>query len=160
MRLRREILASGHQGCRRSGRSVALAGALIACLTWAGSGAASADELKFQFTNPSFGGNPFNSSHLLSVANAQNDNERPSSASQQSQADQFVRLLQSRLLSALASQVSDAILGENAQPSGRIVYGTQTVEWETGLDSIRLTITEADTGSVTVIEIPAVGGIE
>ena len=113
--------------------------------------------MRFQFTNPSFGGNPFNSSHLLGVANAQNDNERPSTASQQSQADQFVRLLQSRLLSALASQVGDAILGENAQPTGRIVYGNQTVEWETLIDSIRLTVTEADTGAVTIIEIPALG---
>jgi curli production assembly/transport component CsgF len=114
--------------------------------------------MKFEFTNPSFGGNPFNSGHLLGVANAQNDNERPSSATQQSQADQFVRLLQSRLLSSLASQVSDAIMGENAQPAGRIVYGSQTVAWETLLDSIRLTITEAETGAVTVIEIPSVGG--
>ncbi|MDX2233477.1 MAG: curli assembly protein CsgF [Hyphomonadaceae bacterium] len=118
-----------------------------------------ADELKFQFTNPSFGGNPFNSSHLLSIANAQNDNERPRSETEQSQADQFVRLLQSRLLSSLASQVSDAILGENAQPAGRIVYGSQTVEWETQLDSIRLTITEAESGAVTVIEIPNVDSV-
>jgi curli production assembly/transport component CsgF len=132
------------------------AGMSLAVLATATS--AAADEMRFQFTNPSFGGNPFNSSHLLGVANAQNDNERPRSESQQSQADQFVRLLQSRLLSALASQVGESILGENAQPTGRIVYGTQTVEWETLLDSIRLTITEADTGSVTIIEIPKVGG--
>lgn len=118
---------------------------------------ASAEEMRFQFTNPSFGGNPFNSAHLLGIANAQNDNERPSTSNAQTQADQFVRLLQSRLLSALASQVGDAILGEDAQPTGRIVYGTQTVEWETLLDSIRLTITEADTGATTIIEIPALG---
>lgn len=132
--------------------------AVVAICLVAAAPAAVADEMKYQFTNPSFGGNPFNSSHLLSVANAQNDHDRPSTANQQSQADQFVRLLQSRLLSALASQVSEAILGENSQPTGRIVYGTQTVEWETGLDSIRLTITEAETGSVTVIEIPTVDG--
>jgi curli production assembly/transport component CsgF len=141
-----------------SASRLVLSGAVAVALTLMAAQTAAADELKFQFTNPSFGGNPFNSSHLLSVANAQNDNERPSTASQQSQADQFVRLLQSRLLSALASQVSDAILGENAQPSGQIVYGTQTVQWETLLDSIRLTITEADTGAVTVIEIPSLDG--
>ncbi len=123
-----------------------------------GATAAQADEMRYQFTNPSFGGNPFNSSHLLAVANAQNDNDKPSTASQQTQADQFVRLLQSRLLSALASQVSEAILGENAQETGRIVYGSQTVEWETLLDSIKLTITEADTGAVTIIEIPSING--
>lgn len=140
------------------GLRAALVGAAAALSFVVTPGSAGAEEMKFEFTNPSFGGNPFNSSHLLAVANAQNDNERPSSATQQSQADQFVRLLQSRLLSALASQVSESILGENAQPTGRIVYGTQTVEWETLLDSIRLTITESDTGAVTVIEIPSVGG--
>jgi curli production assembly/transport component CsgF len=123
-----------------------------------GAGSARADEQVFQFTNPSFGGNPFNSSHLLAIANAQNDNERPSASSRQSQSEQFVRLLQSRLLSALATQVSDAIVGENAQPSGRIVYGSQTVSWETTLEAIRLTITETSTGAVTVIEIPALDG--
>lgn len=123
-----------------------------------GATSARADEMRYQFTNPSFGGNPFNSSHLLAVANAQNDHDKPSTASQQTQADQFVRLLQSRLLSALASQVSEAILGENAQETGRIVYGSQTVEWETMLDSIKLTITEAETGAVTIIEIPSLNG--
>lgn len=127
----------------------------LACLVLVcGPTVAGADDLEFQFVNPSFGGNPFNSGHLLAVANAQNDNERPRSSTQESQSEQFVRLLQSRLLSALASQVSDAILGENAQPSGRIVYGTQTVEWETMLDSIKLTISDTGNGSVTVIEIP------
>jgi len=146
---------SGETKRRPSAGLIAAAALVFAAL--GGASEAGAEEMRFQFTNPSFGGNPFNSSHLLGIANAQNDNERPSTANQQSQADQFVRLLQSRLLSALASQVGDAILGENAQPTGRIVYGTQTVEWETLIDSIRLTITEADTGAVTIIEIPAVG---
>ena len=33
---------------------------------------ANADELRFGFVNPSFGGNPFNSAHLLGIAQAQN----------------------------------------------------------------------------------------
>lgn len=146
----RSLLASALRG--RIGGAIAALAIGVLCAQ-----GAAADDMRFQFTNPSFGGNPFNSSHLLGVANAQNDNERPASATQQSQADQFVRLLQSRLLSSLASQVSDAILGENAQPTGRIVYGEQTVEWETLLDSIRLTITESGTGATTVIEIPQAG---
>lgn len=111
-----------------------------------------ADELVYTPVNPSFGGNPFNSSHLLGVANAQNDYE--ALKTRESQADQFVRMLQSRLLSSLASRVSDAILGENAQPTGEIVYGSQTVRWETLIDSIRLTIVDASTGGQTEIVIP------
>jgi len=113
---------------------------------------AHADKLVYTPTNPSFGGNPFNSSHLLATANAQNEHEAP--RTRESQADQFVRMLQSRLLSSLASRVGDAILGENAQPTGEIVYGNQTVRWETLLDSIRLTIVDASTGAETEIVIP------
>jgi curli production assembly/transport component CsgF len=111
-----------------------------------------ADDLIYTPINPSFGGNPFNSAHLLGVANAQNDYEPPKT--RESQADQFVRMLQSRLLSSLASRVSDAILGEGAQPTGEIVYGSQTVRWETLIDSIRLTIIDASTGAQTEIVIP------
>lgn len=111
-----------------------------------------ADDLVYTPINPSFGGNPFNSSHLLSIANAQNDYDAPTT--RESQADQFVRMLQSRLLSALASRVSDAILGEDAQPTGEIVYGEQTVRWETLIDSIHLTIIDASTGAQTEIVIP------
>jgi hypothetical protein len=50
--------------------------------------------------------------------------------------------------------VSDAILGENAQPTGEIVYGSQTVRWETLIDSIRLTIIDTSTGAETEIIIP------
>ncbi|WP_238995824.1 curli assembly protein CsgF, partial [Sphingomonas solaris] len=36
-------------------------------------------EIVYQPVNPSFGGNPFNSSHLLGIANAQNDYKDPAS---------------------------------------------------------------------------------
>ena len=103
--------------------------------------------------NPSFGGNPFNSGHLLGLANAQNDYTDPARATTTSQAQQFSRQLQSRLLSSLASQVTNAIFGDNPQESGRFVFGGQTVEFIRTLESVTLTITEAD-GASTIIEIP------
>jgi curli production assembly/transport component CsgF len=115
--------------------------------------AASAQDLVYTPINPSFGGNPFNSGHLLGLATAQNDYTDPARATNQSQAEQFSRQLQSRLLSALASQVTDAIFGDNPQERGRIVFGGQTIEFVRGLESVVLTITNAD-GSVTTIEIP------
>jgi curli production assembly/transport component CsgF len=90
---------------------------------------ASASELTYQPINPSFGGNPFNSAHLLALAEAQNkyiDEPRFSAGmTGLSQSELFVRQLQSRLLSGLASQVSDAIFGDAAQDSGEIVFGDQ-----------------------------------
>ena len=41
------------------------------------SSATTAQDLVYEPVNPSFGGNPFNSAHLLAIANAQNDFERP-----------------------------------------------------------------------------------
>lgn len=116
----------------------------------------SAQELVYEPVNPTFGGNPFNSSHLLAIANAQDDTEPPASDSSSSdpQADLFVRQLQSRLLSGLAAEVTDAIFGENPQESGRVVFGDQTIEFYRGLDEITLTIFDAATGSTTEIVIP------
>ena len=125
--------------------AAALAGLCLAGSAWA-------QDLSYTPTSPTFGGNPFNSSHLLGVAGAQNKYKEPTSAT--SQAELFSRQLQSRLLSALASQVTDAIFGENPQESGTITFGGQTITFVRGLDSVKLTISDADTGSVTDIEIP------
>jgi len=116
---------------------------------------AAAQELVYTPVNPSFGGNPFNSAHLLGVANAQDDTEAPSSGSSgDPQADLFIRQLQSRLLSGLASEVSNAIFGDNPQDYGRVVFGDQIVEFQRGLDSITLTIFDASTGTTTEIVVP------
>ena len=127
--------------------------ALGAALFCAGS-AAVAQDIVYEPINPSFGGNPFNSAHLLGIANAQNDFRDPRSQTTNSQADIFARQLQSRLLSALSSQIVSAIFGENPQERGTIRFGGQTIEFVRGLESVTLTITNDDTGEVTVIEIP------
>ena len=131
-------------------RAIAIA-SLCCGLTTAG-----AQELVYEPVNPSFGGNPFNSSHLLALANAQDKTEPPNSDDPRSnpQADLFVRQLQSRLLSGLAAEVTDAIFGENPQESGRVVFGDQTIEFVRGLDSITLTIFDAATGTTTEVVIP------
>lgn len=117
------------------------------------SGAALAQDLVHAPVSPTFGGNPFNSAHILGVAGAQNDYKAPA-ATPQSQAELFSRQLQSRLLSALASQVTDAIFGENPQERGTITFGDQTITFERGLDSVKLTIVDKTAGTTTNIEIP------
>ena len=111
-------------------------------------------DITYEPINPSFGGNPFNSSHLLGIASGINDYKDPNATSSPSQADIFSRQLQSRLLSALASQVTDAIFGENPQERGTITFGGQTIQFVRSLESVLLTITNNDTGEVTEIEIP------
>lgn len=124
-----------------------------ACLLWSLSSAAT--DLVYQPINPSFGGNPFNSSHLLGLAERQNDHKDNSHPSfNDSPADQFVRQLQSRMLSSLASQVNDAIFGENAAESGRIVFGDQIITFERGLEGVHLVIQDLAGGSQTEITVP------
>lgn len=127
-------------------------GPLIA-FCFAVSPAAMAQDLSYQPINPSFGGSAFNSAHLLGVAGAQN-NYRDPSVTQDSEAEIFAKQLQSRLLSALSSQVVDAIFGENPQQSGTIQFGNQSIKFDRGLDSVTLTITDLATGGVTTIVIP------
>ena len=125
-----------------------------AILLATGTGAA-AQDLVYEPINPSFGGNPFNSAHLLGIANAQNDFRDPrSTGSGSSQADIFARQLQSRLLSALSSQIVEAIFGENPQQQGTISFGGQTIDFFRSLDSVTLNITNDETGEVTTIVIP------
>ncbi|HEY9552954.1 curli production assembly/transport component CsgF [Allosphingosinicella sp.] len=113
-----------------------------------------AQDMVYEPINPSFGGNPFNSAHLLGIANAQNDFKDPSSTTGRSEADIFARQLQSRLLSALSSQIVDAIFGENPQQQGTISFGGQTIDFFRDLDSVTLNITNDETGEVTEIVIP------
>ena len=115
---------------------------------------AAAQDIVYEPVNPTFGGNTFNSSHLLGIANAQNNFKDPKAAGSGSQADVFARQLQSRLLSALSSQIVDAIFGENPQERGTIKFGDQTIEFVRGLDGVTLTITNDETGEVTTIIVP------
>jgi len=125
------------------------AGLLFACST-----EASAQQLVYTPINPSFGGNPFNSAHLLGIANAQNDFKDPKASTSGSQQDIFARQLQSRLLSALSSQIVDAIFGENAQQNGKVDFDGQTIAWNRDLEGVTLTLTNDDTGEVTTIVVP------
>jgi len=133
--------------------AVVFVGALVA--------SAYSQELVYTPTNPSFGGNPFNSAHLLGVANSQNGFEPPEDLEdQQTQSEIFLRQLESRLLSGLASQVSDAIFGDNPQDQGTIAFDDQVINFTRGLDSVTLTIDDLALGTTTTIILPlfATGG--
>ena len=128
--------------------------ATAAALSVAFAGSAAAQDLTYQPINPNFGGNPFNSAHLLGVANAQNNYRDPRSTTGTSQADVFARQLQSRLLSALSSQIVDAIFGDNPQERGVISFGGQTITFVRSLESVTITIVDDATGEETVIVVP------
>lgn len=117
-----------------------------------------ASDLVYSPINPSFGGNPFNSAHLLGVANSINKYKDPSATTSSDPAAQFLRTLQSRLLSTLASQITEVIFGENSQESGLIKFGDQEISFVRGPDSVTLTISDMATGSVSEIVVPLLQG--
>ena len=114
-----------------------------------------AGDMVYTPINPSFGGSPLNSSHLLGLANAQNEHkETPKSPTGISNSDRFIQLLQASLYSSLAQQVSQAIFGENAQKQGRIKFQDQEVSFVNTGSEIRLAVTDFTTGNVTEIVVP------
>ena len=144
-----------------SDRALALVGRfrvlLIGFGVWlAASGGAHASGIVYKPIDPSFGGDPLNSAQLLGVANAQNNYSPPPTpgSGPTSIADQFAQQLQSRLLSALADDITKAIFGDNPQQSGTIVFGDQTVTFNRDLDSVELDIINSTTGETTKISVP------
>ena len=137
----------------RLGRTVA-AMALSASSAMMAATDAIAQDIVYQPINPTFGGNPFNSSHLLGIAGAQNKFRDPWATTTQSQADVFARQLESRLLSALSSQIVSAIFGENPQERGTISFGGQTIDFVRSLTEVTLNIRNNDSGETTTIVIP------
>jgi curli production assembly/transport component CsgF len=130
--------------------------------------AASGADLVYTPINPTFGGNPLNSSHLLAIASAQRTataSDAPvastgstggstGGSTSTSDVDLFISQLQGRLLSALASQVTDAIFGPHPQDHGNITFGDTTVVFDRTTSDITLTITDNVTGQITVISVP------
>lgn len=114
-------------------------------------------DLVYTPVNPSFGGSPLNSNHLLGTANAQNEYKTKADAARSagySPTDAFIQMLQSRLYSSLADAVSNAIFGPNAQQSGTVTFSDQQVAFVNTGTEIRLTITNFATGKVTEIVVP------
>ena len=117
-------------------------------------GTAEAQQLVFTPINPTFGGNPFNSSHLLATANAQNQFlPKTSTYSAPTQAQQFASQLQSTILAGVSQQISNAIFGNNPQQSGTISFGGTSVSFQRGLDNVTINITDP-AGATTQIVVP------
>ncbi|WP_241560095.1 curli assembly protein CsgF [Solirhodobacter olei] len=143
--------------------------AVVALLAGFGASPVVAQQLTYTPINPSFGGNPLNGSYLMSLAGAQRNatasdaNSSTSSSgtttggvgsTSQTDAQLFVQQLQGQLLSALATQVTNAIFGSNPQNSGKVVFGDTTVSFNRTLSSINLSIYDATTGTTTQISVP------
>ena len=126
-------------------------GGVLIC-AYAGGG--NAQQLVYTPINPTFGGNPFNSSHLLATANAQNQFlPKATATTGLTQAQQFASQLQSTILAGVSQQISNAIFGNNPQQSGTVTFGGTSVNFQRGLDNVTINITDP-TGVTTTIVVP------
>ncbi|MAD76982.1 MAG: curli production assembly protein CsgF [Rheinheimera sp.] len=116
------------------------------------SACASATELVYTPINPSFGGNPLNGNFLLQKAQSQNSfsEERPTL----SFVDKFQEALERNIINSLTRRIADGDLVDGIYNTGEFL-----VEITTGTDgSVIVNITNLDTGEVTIITIPVIGG--
>ena len=112
-------------------------------------------DMVYKPINPSFGGDPFNANFLQSMATAQNTHKaEPRASVTQSASERFISLLESRLYSSLASQVAEAIFGDNAQPTGTITFDDQEISFVNTGTEIQITVTDFATGGITHITVP------
>jgi curli production assembly/transport component CsgF len=124
-----------------------------------------AGQLVYQPINPSFGGNPFNSQHLLGIANAIDKYQDPAEVARQAQQDaqlralndpkaEFARTIQSSLLSQISQQISSQIYGEKARPNGTFQIGDTNVSFFRSGPNTVVDITDSANGGTTRISIP------
>jgi hypothetical protein len=72
------------------------------------------------------------------------------------QADFFVRQLESRILSRLSQDITDKIFGPDADASGEFRFQGTTIAFETLLDgTVFIRIIDTANGGETTIEVPA-----
>lgn len=139
---------------KRLGRAIATIAGILLFAALAVPSATAAD-LVYEPVNPSFGGDPLVSSHLIELADRQNRHDtRDPSRTELDKGEQFVQNLERRMLSSLAVQVNEAIFGEDASESGTIEFGDQTISFERGLEAVHLTIEDMAEGTQTDIKVP------
>tara|TARA_R110002012_G_scaffold60418_1_gene158200 strand:- start:2008 stop:2481 length:474 start_codon:yes stop_codon:yes gene_type:complete len=137
---------------------------LIAFLLLANS--SNADELLFKFKSPSFSGIN-SSSHYLTIENQENTRKNAIQEKIESDADdierekqnttmaRFIRNYESRVMAQISRQLVDALFSENPSEQGKLELEGNTIEYLVEADIITLTITNNETGEVTIIQTPS-----
>lgn len=121
--------------------------ALTATLSLLISTSVAAGDLIYQPINPSFGGDPFNSSHLLQLADIQNEykddgSDLDSLFEEESAADKFISAMQGTMIAGSSGQLSQAIFQDGAPPSGSFFLDGASVSYETVDNRVLVTVSD------------------
>ncbi len=110
-----------------------------------------ASEMRYTPINPSFGGNAFNSSHLLSRASAQNKHKAPTTTT--SDAETLQKTIQSSIINRTAFSIADRIF--KPTPGS---YGVRQVAFDG--DTTRIEYLQKADGSVITYILDKTKGTE
>ncbi|MCX7988337.1 MAG: curli assembly protein CsgF [Thermodesulfovibrio sp.] len=113
-------------------------------------GLAKSSELIFQFTNPSFGGNPLNGSFLLQQAQAQNKFREKTPET--SLLEQLNPMYQAQFLSKILEDAYENG-GTNIQP-GEYIIGGLIINVTKEPGKLTLLVTDPATGQRTTYQVP------
>ena len=124
--------------------------AMMALLLCSASGQAT--EIVYTPINPSFGGSPLNGSFLLQKAQSQN--AHTADRESLSFVDKFRDALERNIINSLTRRIADGEIVEGVYNTGEFL-----VEVSGGDNgSVVVHITNLETGEVTIITIPGIGG--
>lgn len=116
---------------------------------------AQAQDLVHRFIDPSFGGNPFYSDHLLAIANIDRPKEKTTATPTPTDEELLAEQLRARLLSQLQGNILDSIQNAKVGDSGTFNFGNQTVSYTRTGTETRITFTNTTTGETNTVVIPA-----
>lgn len=124
---------------------------LLALVTLCVASSGQATELIYTPVNPSFGGNPQNGAFLLNKAQAQNDNK--SNSTEKDFVTRFKESLERNIINSITRGVADGEITDGVYDTGDF-----RIEVASTGNGVMLTITNTETGEITVIEMPTFGG--
>ncbi len=122
------------------------------------SGTAQAQEITHRFINPSFGGNPFYSDHLLGIANIHRPEEPEEPGTPPvTEEELLARQLQARLLSQLSTEIQSRIANARPGDTGEFEFGNQRISFTRSATETRVTFVNTTTGESRLVIIPVPG---
>lgn len=120
-----------------------------------GGGEAQAQELTHRFLNPSFGGNPFYSDHLLGIANIHRPDEpEEPGVEPPSEEELIASQIRARLLSGLSGDILDRIEAARPGESGNFEFGDQRISFTRSATETRVTFVNSRTGETRTVVVP------
>ncbi|WP_025866207.1 curli production assembly/transport component CsgF [Prolixibacter bellariivorans] len=120
---------------------------------------ANAQDFVYTPVNPSFGGNTYNYSWLLSSADAQKKQTSTSTstdpfAQSQTNLSDFASNLNNQILNQLASQILQNQFGNFSLQNGQYTIGNYQIDIKQGTQGLDVNILDTQTGGQSSITIP------